>query len=286
MTEPLTQRGITLIELVVVLSLLGIIAAAAAVALRDPVRAYVDSTRRAELTDVADVSLRRMGRDIRLALPNSPRVTESGGTFYLELLLTKTGGRYRTEGPGDILDFSAADTTFESLSPLGAGGHAPEGGDILVVHNLFSTGSTQANAYTFGQSECTDPLSTECNTAAISNVAGNTITFGSRRFPLSSPGHRFYVVEGPVTYACTPGAPDSNGNGTGSFRRTANYTIDADQPTPDGGDLLAANVTGCQITYTPLVLNQRLGLVTMQLQLTLGNESVTLYHEVHVSNVP
>jgi hypothetical protein len=34
--------------------------------------------RRAELTDQADVALRRITRDIRLALPNSLRVTTTG----------------------------------------------------------------------------------------------------------------------------------------------------------------------------------------------------------------
>jgi len=50
--------------------------------------------------------------------------------------------------------------------------------------------------------------------------------------------------------------------------------------------LLAQNVTDCQITYDPLVLTQSLGLVSMRLELTRGNEKVRLYHEIHVSNLP
>ncbi|HKO88806.1 MAG TPA: prepilin-type N-terminal cleavage/methylation domain-containing protein, partial [Burkholderiales bacterium] len=100
-TERRRARGVTLVELVIVLTLLAIIASVAAIALRDPVIAYRDSQERAELTDVADAALRRMARDIRLALPNSVRV--NGGN--LELLLTRTGGRYRTDpnnlGQGD-----------------------------------------------------------------------------------------------------------------------------------------------------------------------------------------
>ena len=69
------------------------------------------------------------------------------------------------------------------------------------------------------------------------------------------------------------------------------YTINLTQPTgafPGApvSSLLAQNVTGCQVTYNPLALTQSLGLVSIRLQLTRGNETVTLYHEVHVSNLP
>src|ERR1043166_2093319 len=107
-------RGITLVELVVVLGVLGIIAAAAAIALRDPLRGYVDSTRRAQLTDIADTALRR-----------GARVTTVGTTAYAELLLTRTGGRYRADkdgaGAGDWLDFAQvgpADSSFDTLGPM------------------------------------------------------------------------------------------------------------------------------------------------------------------------
>ena len=59
------------------IAIVGIIGAMVAVFIRSPVQSYVDSARRAELGDVADTALRRIIRDLRLALPNSVRVTES-----------------------------------------------------------------------------------------------------------------------------------------------------------------------------------------------------------------
>src|SRR3954451_5563783 len=202
-------RGVTLIELVAVLAVLGIIAAVAASALRDPLRGYVDSTRRAQLTDIADTALRRVARDIRLALPNSVRVTTAGPTVYAELLLTRTGGRYRAEvdgtGAGDTLDFvttTPIDTHFDTLGPMtGLAGQTIANGDILVVHNLFSASTvTTSNAYKYNQAPyCNTSSSANCNTAQISGTAAGAlanetkINFASRRFPLASPGNRFHV---------------------------------------------------------------------------------------------
>src|SRR5688572_4675890 len=110
-------RGFTLLELIIVIVITGIIAAAVAVFMRMLIQSYFDTTRRAELTDRADTALRRMGRDIHLALPNSVRIAASGSNTAIEFLLTRSGGRYRASvtstGTGDILDFnSGTDSSF------------------------------------------------------------------------------------------------------------------------------------------------------------------------------
>ena len=60
------------------------------------------------------------------------------------------------------------------------------------------------------------------------------------------------------------------------------------QPTSftTSGALLAKNVSGCSFSYDAQVITQRAGLVSAWLQVTQSNESVSLYYEVHVSNVP
>ena len=106
------QSGFTLVEMIIVIVITGIIGAVVAVFIRSPVQGYVDMVARAELADEADTAMRRMSRDLRLALPNSIRTTIAGGTTFLELLLTRTGGRYLDEDDevagGDILDFTSA----------------------------------------------------------------------------------------------------------------------------------------------------------------------------------
>jgi MSHA biogenesis protein MshO len=74
---PRRAAGFTLIEAIIAIVITGILGSVVAVFINRPIQGYFDSVRRAELTDQADVALRRISRDIRLALPNSLRVIRS-----------------------------------------------------------------------------------------------------------------------------------------------------------------------------------------------------------------
>jgi MSHA biogenesis protein MshO len=95
-------------------------------------------------------------------------------------------------------------------------------------------------------------------------------------------------VSGPITYRCAPAGPNANGDGTGRLERMSGYAITLAQPQPalGTGAMLALYVTACDIQYNQLVLTQNHGIVSIQLSITRGGETVSLYHEVHVSNVP
>src|SRR3989454_1114891 len=139
------ERGVTLIEMVIVISITAIIAGAVSVFISRPVEGYADAARRAEMSDIADTALRRMTRDVRTALANSIRMTEfpaASGVLYLEYLQSSGGGRYRAEVPGDFLDFTVPDATFDVIGAM------PTflGGESIVIYNLASSGAT-ANAY-------------------------------------------------------------------------------------------------------------------------------------------
>src|SRR5881394_4593031 len=122
------QRGVTLIEMIIVIAITAIVAGGVAVFISRPFESYIDSARRAELTDIADTALRRMTRDFHSALPNSIRYTcvpsgcAVGSAYYIEYLQTSGGGRYRAEkdnaGLGDTLDFTFADTSFDVVGPM------------------------------------------------------------------------------------------------------------------------------------------------------------------------
>jgi MSHA biogenesis protein MshO len=297
------QAGFTLIELIVAMVLTGILAAAAAVFLRVPIAGYFDVARRAALTDIADLAVRRFGRDVQMALPNSVRVAGACtgvSTCYLEYLEVRTGGRYREEPSGgitqcpdsagaytDTLQIGSPDTCFRSLGPVPDLASIATGaaGDFLVVYNL-GPGFAGADAYASGPASGGNKSRI---TAVIADAGPNPedrIAFESLAFPLASPDRRFHVVSGPVTYVCDPVAQ--------TLTRHWGYAITPVQATPPSGGssaLLATGVTGCSFAYAPNAVAQRNGVVSIRLELTQTDpagtpERVTLFSQVHVSNVP
>lgn len=284
-------RGFTLVEMVIVIVITGIIGTMVAVFIRVPVQGYMDVAARAALADTADTAARRLTRDVRLALPNSVRVSNNG--LFLELLLTKTGGRYLSDsdpsGLGSVLSFETppAPGVPGSFSVVGAmpanalgARQAISVGDQIVVYNLGGA-YTPNDAYS-----CS--AATGCNRAAVTGVAGNVVTLGSYPFatapaPLPSPSNRFQVVSTPVTYACDLA--------TGTLTRYAGYAIQATQPVAadlKDGALLARQVTGCAFSYTVLANVQR-GLVNISLSLGAANSNtgvLRLVQQVQARNTP
>ncbi len=256
------QGGFTLVEMVIVMVITGVIGGMVAMFIRAPVQGYVDSARRAEMTDIADTALRRISRDLRLALPNSVRVS---GTNTIDFLSTTGGGRYRAGvgGTNNALDFSAADTSFEVIGTM----PILTASDQVVVYNL---GILEADTYL------------NDNRATYSSSAGGVITFAAgKKFPFESPAQRFQVVHEQVRYICD--------TATGNLTRYWGFPIatpSAGVPAGGSSALMASNVSGCSFNYDANVVAQRNGLVTMNLSITESGETVTLYSATHVSNVP
>ncbi|MHB1676599.1 MAG: prepilin-type N-terminal cleavage/methylation domain-containing protein [Sulfuriferula sp.] len=264
-----SESGFTLIEAIIVITITATIAAVVAVFIKTPIQGYFDSSHRAELTDIADTALRRISRDLRLALPNSVRVTTSGNIYYLEFLETSAGGRYRADtgtGANDLacntpLDFT---TTSSGFCVLGPPVNVNTG--LVAVYNLGVPG---ANAYNGD------------NTSAITGVSANHISINAMLFPFASPSNRFQIISTPVSYVCDPTV--------GTLTRYWNYPITLSQPTSFTGAssaLLATHVSACTFSYTQQVVTQQAGLVATSLQITENNETVSLYEETHVSNAP
>lgn len=283
------SAGFTLIEAIMVMVITGIVAGMVAVFIQKPVEGYFDAVRRAELSDVADTALRRLSRDIGRAVPNSVRLTSASGNPYIEFLPTSDGGRYRAEGTsttqcaaaGDALDFAAADTCFEILGPA----MTFTAGDQIVIFNLGIAG---ADVYS-GNTAAAD-VRRAYNGSTGSPVQAVVMT-SAAPLPFESPSKRFQVVPAAdlaVSYGCVGAGASATGDGTGQLIRHSAYGINAAQTAPPSGGqtaVLADNVSRCSIDYAAGV-TQRSGLVSIELELRKADESVSLYHEIHVSNVP
>lgn len=298
------ERGVTLIELVVAMVLVGIITAAIAFFL-NPIRQSTDLALRAELTDIADNTLQRIGREVKLALPNSVRSKTSGGVVSLEFLALRTGGRYRAGGGGlasgadcpddgsgmpgsDQLTFGTVDACFKTIGKLSDAIVANS--DHLVLFNLGPDPSGLDPVGYLDQNAYAAAAANRVLITAVDTSEGNRdrIVFGARTFTQArhdSPSKRFFVVSGPVSYVCDPAA--------GTITRRWGYTESPLQPVSfsDGSAaLIAENVNSCEFDYDPSVSPQ-LGILTMRIRLQRAlfggaNETVSLYHAVHVNNAP
>ena len=294
------QAGFTLMEAVVVMVVIGILSGGIAVFMTRPIEGYIDAVRRAELTDQADVALRRMTRDIRLALPNSLRLKDSsnatvstctaGTDCYVEFIMTKSGGRYRDPSDGstggNFLDYSGTLTNpdcaglpspcFDALGTSPANPPGIANGDSLVVYNL-GPGYSPADAYAGGNRTTVTVTS---GTPYLLTMASNV--FAAQSPPLPSPDARFQIVgqnDKVVRFGCVGG----------QVLRQSNCAFAATD-TCVGSAVLAGSGTvqaSCELDYQASALG-RTGLLYVRLILTHtpSGESINLFQQVHVDNAP
>jgi MSHA biogenesis protein MshO len=298
--RPTRPDGFSLVEMIIAIVLTGILGAAVLYFLY-PVRQAIDITVRADLTESADAALQRIARDVRLALPNSVRVTSDlSGAQYLEFLAIRAAGRYRSDvgsilggtdcNPGvaadDQLSFDSADACFKTIGKESTLTSVVNG-DLLILNN-YGAGFTGQNAYETGATNRTTVSSVDTSESGRDRIVFASKTF--QRTVHDSPGKRFFISSGPVTYKCDPIAK--------ALTRHSGYGIAASesptgatQPTSVGaGNLVADKVSSCAFDYSANVAPQ-VGLLTLRLQLSEKvssgvQETVSLYHSVHVSNVP
>lgn len=268
------RQGFTLVELVIVITLIGVVATFGSLLLSRVVGSTLTGAQRTELASAADAGARRIARELQAALPNSIRVTTGSGTAFIEFVPVLDAGRYRrdvsTSGSGDPLDFeNPADASFDVLgSPASASGSV-----WLVINNLGFSG---ADVYAGSNRRGSVTLS----------GGGSSIQFAATgAFPAGgSTSSRFFLVGAPVTLACDVA--------TGRWRRFSGYAFQASQPTDASAAPLASatsavlieGISACAVSYTQPQAN--LGVVGLQIQVTQSGDTVRLVHQVAVDNTP
>lgn len=319
-------QGFTLVELIIVVTLSGILSLVVGVFIARPITSYANVTRRAELVEAADLALRRMARDIQQALPNSIRIKGDPSNpqrIAIEMIRVVDGMRYRAyPSAGKIaLDFSKPITQFNVIGQFQFAIANPDcltgncvGNDTCAAGNcrlvVFNTGANT------GGSQPTDNPSPGANvysTSAAPNCNGCLPPPGSRNvtpqgmivslsnpgneglvtlsspfmFGLPSPRQRLYVVDTPITYVCDVGTDQEK------ITRFWNYSVAENQPVDPSSNPL---IIGANAQLTQFIkscsfsytpgANQRNGLVTLIITLAKNDENITLMREVNVSNVP
>jgi MSHA biogenesis protein MshO len=299
MNRSLKQRGFTLIELIIVIVLIGVIAASVTVFIKPAMDSYTNIQSRANMSDQVDTALRRMLRDVRRAVPNSLTVPVADKCFVV--VPATSGGRYRM-GP-DLgnesascssggsascaawVDTSQTTTAFDVLSTMST---APNDNDWVVINN-----QNASDVYT------------GANTRQVT-VSTPATTQGTVRLTLSSslqvsPGYtggRFQTIsnsEQTVSYICSGTGASVNGNGPGTlYRMPGPFGTTFGNAYPSGcpaltglAVVLATNVESCNFVYvTNQGSNQQSGYMWMNLKITRNYESSKLVIGAHVMNVP
>ncbi len=256
------QKGFNLIELIVVITVLGILMAGTAIYITNSMMAYTDVARRDQLTSLGRTTVERVVREIRTALPNSIRVQNN----CIEFFPVKTGSVYQT------LPTGVAGNTFTAVAFTPPAGPDP----IYVVVYPLNTSALYASA-----SPGPAPL------AQLTSVVGAptaTVTLTApHRFSQHAPQRRLYVVSEPVSFCIV-------GN---NLNRYSGYGINAVQSAPptSGNALLAENIQTSDgaasvtpFTYTPGTL-LRNAIVELDFRFLIDGDWIRLSHEVQIRNV-
>lgn len=275
------SAGFTLVELIIVITLTGIVSVLATSMLSNQMQGYIDTVRRASLVSKADAAIKMMARDFHNAVPYSVR---SSGTA-IEWVPIRDYGRYRkfpTAGSGDILDFSAADSQFDVFGSM----PAMSAGNQLVIANT-NTASSGFNIYQSNSDGSLLPAGSHVITSAgITPVSsGATVTLSAPfQFSQDSIASRFYVISGAASYVCN--------TITGELTRHTGYALQSTQPTSatlaplstSSSALLVDTVSSCSFGYSSVDATH--GIVTVNLQLTDAGETISLVRFIHVENRP
>lgn len=278
--------------------IVAVIAGSIAVFISRPLIGYTASAQRATLVDQAELALRRMGRDLQRAVPNSIRVNVTNNS--IEYLNTVEGIRYRASGPGTPIDFNAATTLFDVIGTFQTALTGAQGYYAIIYNTGALTGagapSAGVNAYSSSTAPGPFPVAgshviTAAGTVQINHTVSPpaydqvSISGGGRQFAFPSPQQRLYISDGPVSYLCD--------TGTGTINRYSGYAIQSTQPVTAAtftalsasAGTLVDNVTACSFTYTP-GSTQSNATVSMRIALTEGGETVTLMRQVSIRNIP
>ena len=261
-----------MVELVVVIVVLGVLAAGTTKYIVDSMEAYSSTVRRDQLASTSRLAVERVVRELRNALPNSVRIdtnTVAGVTTHcLEFFPIKRASAYLT------LPTTAANISFSSVNFTKPA--TDDGFYIAVYPHNTSTLYTQPIP---GPIKDFHFINSDPANGIVALTANHQFDYHSAR-------KRFFLVNHPVSFCI---------NTPGELRRYTDYGIIAAQATPPttatddallAEDLqLTDGVAITPFTFDPGTLT-RAGVVTLDFRFMEDNEWVRLLQEVQIRNVP
>lgn len=259
-------RGFTLIELMTVIVILAIIAALGSSFVVTALESYKGTQERAKLVQKGRLAMEQMTRQLRMALPNSVRVSGSGNC--VEFMPIVGGANYLEPVP-DIANNAPAVTNINT-SPVNPGG--------LGTPTYVAIGAlSPAEVYT---AAVASPLA-DFDSIAVGPPSSVNLT-SSHRFIRNSINKRLFVTDEPARF-CVSGS---------DLVRYSDYGLIATLADNNPGVtpvLISSNVavpTGLQVFDLSGGSEDRNTAVIIKLVFQQGDTSVELNHQVLVRNVP
>ena len=258
------SAGFTLIELIVTIILLATLSIGTTTFIRFGVDIYQDNSGRSNQISESRFITERLTRELREAVPNSVRVDTSGQCVeFLPILASST----YVDVPV-LPEQASADITVVAPSVI-----PTQANQKLIVYP-----TKVSDVYVDGQDVTGKTFSIESLSAPANDLI--TITLANAvRFRKDSPIDRYFIAGTPISYC------QSTDN---KIYRYENYAITAAQQVPSAatGVLMAQNQVNPQPFAALGATQKRNSVVKVNFEFTYNDESLDLYNEVHIVNVP
>lgn len=276
------QRGVSLVELVVVLTIMGLIASLSATLVTRIASSQQANRDRLTLAQTADAAISRVGDELQAALPNSVRVSANAGGTWIEWVPVRDAARWRrsadSTAPGsDALDISdASDAGFDVIGTALA---SLDADSQLVVRNL---GTPEADVY----------AGNNRRSGLVRSASGRHLSFtAAGALPQSTDSARAFIASTPVTLGCVPEATGT-GTNTWQLRRYSGYGWLATQPDSltalgsASSALLLGGLSSCAASYSSALAN--IGMLTLRFTLGVAGSGASLdvLHQLPLDNTP
>ncbi|GAB1259528.1 prepilin-type N-terminal cleavage/methylation domain-containing protein [Aurantivibrio plasticivorans] len=267
MRRDMQQRGFTLIELIAVIVIITILAVMGSSFVLQTANAYHDTVNRTRLIQTARQSIEQLTRYLRIAVPNSIRV--SANNLCIEWIPVVGGGHYL----GELPDTNNGASATSSIST------GPMGFDVGSSEYVIVAPLTSAEVYGGN----TVALYAGINSSSVPNVLSLT---SAKQFLRNSVNKRIFIGGLPMQ-ACVDG---------GELRLHEGYTSSGSLPSlasltgspPNTGIVMAEGVNpSVELPFSITNGTQdRNTIVDIEMPFREGGEQIVIRHQVMVRNVP
>lgn len=271
------QRGVTLVELVVTIVLMGILAGGTVAFVISSTQSYVNTATRNQLSAIGRIATQKLEMALGLAVPNSIRVTsaESSGDQCLEYFPVADATSYLD------VNFVSASNSLTAL-PFTASGLS--GKKYAIIYPVVPA--------TLYAASSPGPLATITSYSASVSGGIETVTLsGNHLFRSGSDAQRLYLAEEPVSFCVEGGKLFRYKNYTSSGLKSTQCTPDTASCLPSSAPnraLIADTIVNSGLTAFNVAASrlQSTGTVRLNLNFADGAEAITIRHEIQITSAP